>query len=411
VEGDVSKLIDVWLYTTRSCNLSCTYCFEKHEPAFLDLDNARRTVEWAFSQAALAGAAGVRFNFFGGEPLLGMKAFRESVLFAQQVAEARSALLEFRMNTNGTLISDEVAHFLAENHVTIDLSLDGDQASNDLFRKSKNLLSVYKQIGGIERVGALKKMGIDIGINMVVGPDTVRQMSRNVRMCWEHGIYNVQVLPMFDRGREWSDPDLAALDIGLREIAGGIVEGVLTDGRTELLNFSPFAKVITAIMASEDPEDAKRVEQTTWCGIGRTNFSVDVNGNIYSCPRFIHDDGIDRTDSSLVVGNVKELKYKLEVVDHYKSWNPRLEPTSVCYTCEHRLTCIYQCVAHNKGIYKDEYHVHPSICKITPIIHRYAAQLRELFWPPLAARAGAQLGVLTTGPDQDASEPRAEYTA
>ncbi|MGH9348138.1 MAG: radical SAM protein [Vicinamibacterales bacterium] len=386
----MSDLIEVWVYPTRSCNFKCTYCYEHHDTSYMSADTAVRTVDWAFAQASRASARGVALSFFGGEPLLNFRSFQQVVLHAQEVAKASGKAVTYRMNTNGSLIDDEVADFLVEHRVGLDFSLDGDQQTNDTARLTRSGASAYEAAGGIEKVVRLHARGLDVGVNMVVGPDSVRRLVSNVRFFWEHGVTGLQVLPMFKGGRDWTEEDLAELDQAFGQIASDIVRGIAETGRFELLNFAPFSKVIELMRQAEAARDAEALRAHTYCGIGRRNFSVDVNGNLYSCPRFIHDVGIDRTSRDLLIGNIKTRVYNLTVVNHFKEWNPRSNPKSICYTCPHVLTCVYQCVAENMAWTGDEYSVAPVVCQITEIVNKYAAGLRTLYPPAPAPQERAQ---------------------
>jgi uncharacterized protein len=374
-------LIEVWVYPTRSCNFKCTYCYEHHDSSYMSPEIAERTVDWAFNQAALADAGGVSFSFFGGEPLLAFPSFKRVVLHAETTAATSGRVARFRMNTNGSLIDDEVAAFLAEHKVGLDISLDGDQTTNDIGRVTRSGASAYAEAGGVEKVAMLRRAGLEVAVNMVVGPETVRDMVRNVRFFWSHGVTELQVLPMFKGGRDWTEDDFAELDAAFGQIAADIVLAIAEHGDVARLNFSPFAKVVSLMQQVEAAEDPDLLRNHTYCGIGRKNFSVDVNGNLYSCPRFIHDTGIDRMSQDVLIGNIKTRRYNLKVINHFKEWNPRKKEESICYSCKHVLTCVYQCVAENMSWNGDEYAVTPSVCRVTEIVNKYASELKRLYPP------------------------------
>jgi uncharacterized protein len=381
----MSRSIHVWIYPTKSCNFRCTYCYENHEPAFMTPEIAERAVEWAFDQAALADATGVSFSFFGGEPLLGITAFRTVVLHGQASAVARGMTVSFRANTNGSLITDELAEFLIEHGVELDLSLDGDRATNDGFRKTRSGESAYESVGGVERIAALQQRGLGIGINMVVGPDTVRALGRNVKLFWDHGITAIQPLPLFDGGRAWTDADLEALDDELGQIAEALLQKLTEDGKDDILDFNPFAKVIRLIGAARDPARARQMRGETYCGIGRQQFSVDVDGNIYACPRFAHESRLDRSDTKLIIGNVVTRYYNPQVLDYFRAWNPRQTARGPCGTCPLALECVYQCVGENLSWNGDEYAVAPIVCRVSAIVHKYASGFADLLFPAATA--------------------------
>lgn len=95
------------------CNLGCPHChcrpsrFEKNTKVY----------DWIKSQNY------DRISFSGGEPLL----------YIETIKEAVSAIgeLEYRIVTNGTLLTDEIVEYLNENNFTVLVSYDGENGARD----------------------------------------------------------------------------------------------------------------------------------------------------------------------------------------------------------------------------------------------------------------------------------------
>ena len=129
-----------------ACNMRCRYCFYADEmsrrgesiyPAMQDdmLETlVRRVMMYADGQAT--------FAFQGGEPTLaGLDFFR---LFVAMVNTRNTASLPVRwaIQTNGLHLNQDWAAFLAENRFLVGVSIDGDRATHDAFRRDQKKLII-----------------------------------------------------------------------------------------------------------------------------------------------------------------------------------------------------------------------------------------------------------------------------
>ena len=111
------------------CNLDCKYCFylekEKLYPDTKRWQMPREVLERYIEQYIAAQPLDeVHFAWQGGEPtLLGVDFFREVVALEQKHAGGKT--IHNAVQTNGTLIDDEWAAFLAENKFLVGISIDG----------------------------------------------------------------------------------------------------------------------------------------------------------------------------------------------------------------------------------------------------------------------------------------------
>lgn len=132
---------------TSKCNLACTYCYEYGEdrivdvatkalPRFMSEETARQSVDLLFARAGANRL--VHVNFFGGETLLNLEVLKKSVLYAREKADAAGKRVEFSITTNGTLLKPEIIEWLAENAITVTISIDGPKEAQDRFRVFHN---------------------------------------------------------------------------------------------------------------------------------------------------------------------------------------------------------------------------------------------------------------------------------
>ena len=110
---------------SSQCNMRCRYCFYADEAAVrcgqsaagMTRPEAETLIRSAF--AAAEPGAQVSFSFQGGEPTLaGLDFFR---FFMAKAAELRPARvhINYALQTNGLVLNDEWAEFLAANQVLV----------------------------------------------------------------------------------------------------------------------------------------------------------------------------------------------------------------------------------------------------------------------------------------------------
>jgi uncharacterized protein len=127
------------LEITQDCNLRCDYCCysdfypetRKHGIKVMSSETARQAVSDFLSRQNKSKSV---ISFYGGEPLLEFELIKEIVLYARDIKKDNGNSISFAMTTNGTLLSEEVIHFLVKQNFNILISLDGDKQTHDKHR-------------------------------------------------------------------------------------------------------------------------------------------------------------------------------------------------------------------------------------------------------------------------------------
>lgn len=179
----VPKIV-VW-NTTSNCNLKCRHCY-------LEATSGQSSGELSKAQAEnfiedLANMGVTVLLFTGGEPLL-----RKDIFHLGQFAKEKG--LRPVLSTNGTLITKEVAKELKQaGFVYVGISLDGTQATNDLFRQSKGAFS--SALAGIRYC---RDAGIKVGLRFTLTKFNFRDLPQIFdlieresikRFCLYHLVY------------------------------------------------------------------------------------------------------------------------------------------------------------------------------------------------------------------------------
>ena len=163
------------------CNLACDYCYYlekealypgKHPtlPSFKMPDNVLEKLirEYILSQPQEQ----IEFVWHGGEPtLLGVEYFRKILDIQKKQADGKKILNAFQ--TNGTLINEEWANFLAENHFLCGLSIDGPKKYHDNHRRYPNGKGSWDK--AMECVKLFQKYGVEFNTMSVVNASNSKQ--------------------------------------------------------------------------------------------------------------------------------------------------------------------------------------------------------------------------------------------
>jgi len=151
---------------SNQCNLNCAYCLTKDYPNHGFMTEA--TMEAiAVKTVADPTADALTFAFSGGEPTLASLASlqRFCALVARENTAAKPVTLI--LQTNGFLLDERWAGFLKACGFLVGLSMDGDQATHDLWRSH----SYKKTMAALE---LLRRYEVPVTAVTVVTPDTAR---------------------------------------------------------------------------------------------------------------------------------------------------------------------------------------------------------------------------------------------
>lgn len=262
------------LNVVQACNLRCGYCFAGDgsygNSGMMSIETATRAIDWYANQHTISQ---MEVNFFGGEPLVNFALIRRCVEYAHSVAQDAGKRIAFSITTNATLVTQEMAQFLAENKFRIAVSIDGPAAINNRNRP----LATGK--GSLERILAGVYLLREAG-NKPIARCTVHGQTdmEDVRgFLASVGFKQIHVAKAtLPKGQE----DDAALSAVLRNarLEGIAVSTALREGQDIVNCVSKLADLIV-----------KHQKQTRACGVGDKIASVGIDGGVYACHRFTND--------------------------------------------------------------------------------------------------------------------------
>ncbi len=126
-------------------------------------------------QIADAGLPYTQIIFHGGEPLIEYKTLSKLIEFARELlGDSRTCRLNIQSNL--TLLNEEMAEFFQSHQVSVGFSLDGDFLTNSKTRKNRKTEDVLSAV--MRGIDILRKYQKKLGCICVVSKQNIKSMDR-----------------------------------------------------------------------------------------------------------------------------------------------------------------------------------------------------------------------------------------
>jgi len=330
----VPHLRTFYLYLTACCNLRCRHCWVNpvYEGQALKPDSYIDPVvlKSAIKEARELGLSNVKLT--GGEPTLHPN-FREIVTFLKEEE------LPTHMESNGTLITPELAHFLKNDSTVffISVSIDSPEpVEHDKFRGVKG--AHQRALSGLDNLIEAGYQNCQVIMSLHKG--NLHQMADLVELAADHGAGSIKFNPINPTGRgiEMHKNGEALSFLEHLRLAEYINNELRPQSKIKII--CPMPPALTPI------EELIRInEQCGSCGVAGV-LSILGNGDIALC-------GIGQTIPELTYGRLgvnnirdiwlhnptlQDLRRDLKDINRYDG---------ICGSCIHAKSCRTGCVANN----------------------------------------------------------------
>ncbi len=265
------------------CNMRCAYCFYEDVSEHRQVKSLGRmdleTLEMLIRRAFAYADGSVSFAYQGGEPTLAGLDFYRTAMRLQAKYNTRGLRVDNALQTNGLLITDEFAAFLAEHKFLVGVSLDGSRETHDALRRDAGGAGTYdRALAGIER---LKAHGVPFNILCVVTKEIAERGAETFDALAPYGY--MQFIPCLDGFDE--APGLHALTA---EAYGEFLKVTYDRYERQMRRGKPVSVRIfdnyLQMLAGYPPE---------LCGMrgvcGRY-FLVEADGSVYPCDFYVLDE-------------------------------------------------------------------------------------------------------------------------
>ncbi|MBE6230054.1 MAG: 4Fe-4S cluster-binding domain-containing protein [Bacteroidales bacterium] len=252
----------VALILTHSCNLNCVYCFEKHKSSkSMSLDTAVDIVNKEIQKVSEdADTDYVKFDLFGGEPLLKFDLIKDLVEYTTEHFSGTEYY--FSVTTNGTLLTDEKKLWFKEHKDVIELimSVDGSTVTHLKNRGcNKDLLPIDFVVENWP----------DLYLKMTISSFSLNNFAQETIDLLEKG-YNVSCA--LEVGNHWQSGDEIIYARELEKLANYYL------GNRDKKPAPIFWRLYGELLVDEPLKN---------CGCGTTMTAYDIDGRPYPCHMFV----------------------------------------------------------------------------------------------------------------------------
>lgn len=164
------RLRSIFLHVTKACNLRCSYCYFS---AAKPLRDELQTEEFERLWPEFVAVAPEKVVFTGGEPLLRPDLLE--LLMGLRAADVNHRILRC-LNTNGHLVTKELARKLVGLADEVRVSLDALETRNDALRGKGNFNAAMRAIETYYSVGFEPKVLITVSKQSVPDLDELLQV-------------------------------------------------------------------------------------------------------------------------------------------------------------------------------------------------------------------------------------------
>jgi uncharacterized protein len=265
------------LIATMSCNLKCSYCYEKNDPTvsrIMSIKIAKEAI--TNSLCAKDEFDSVLIDFFGGEPLLAFPLIRETIEWT--ISREWPKKYHFFIGTNGTLLTDEMKNWFSEkrNLLTMGFSINGNKLGHDFTRdNSYDLLAPHIPFFIKNWPHQPAKMTI-CAENIPYVADSIIELEK-MELLFTANVASEDY---------WGPPEQREklLDIYNEQLMR------LVDFYLEHIDLYPVSRILDSVPSYLGKQKVQHrsisMDCTRFCGAGHEMVLVDVDGSTYPCHRF-----------------------------------------------------------------------------------------------------------------------------
>ena len=285
---------------TEKCNLNCSYCYIEagcQKKGMMDEKIAIQIVN-EYLEMHKEDNLPLNYAFHGGEPLLNFDIMKKVTEYAKPYRNR----LNLSIQTNGTLINDEIAEFLKDNNIDIGISIDGPQFIHDASRHYLGGKGSFENV--MRGIKILQKHHVNFGTISVLNGLNAKYMNETIDFFLENKIYALSFSPIQRNGRGKDDSNYYVDGNAIFEAYKILFERIIAHNKTHDKNEWITERVLSNLIQSIFFNQKPFMCMNSPCGAARQILGIDVHGNFYACDNFTGDK--DFLIGSLSKGHIKD---------------------------------------------------------------------------------------------------------
>lgn len=327
---------------TAFCNLGCSYCFADggdygRIKGKMEADMVGEIL--AFVREQVTATQTVRFEFFGGEPLLNLPRIIELCDGAAALERQTGIRFIHRISTNLTVLPPGTLELFARHRFIVSVSIDGDEATHNANRPTKAGRGSWASI--VENSRAVRAASEDIvmvaRMTVVGGKPALRD---NVLALWQLGLFNYfQIYPgVVPTSRS------GILDGGA-QVPAAPLKTMSADFLDQLADFMEFyPSLFTPTNPFRGALEYERIADMvlagkaalSFCSGGRNYFTFSPDRSIMPCHRLVGDVSFKVGESGKGLSGEGLDAWRMPIDDH-----------PICSQCWVRYICGGGCKQEN----------------------------------------------------------------
>lgn len=333
------------LSITGQCNFSCTYCYASdHQKEVMDFEIAKKAID-------LLAPSEMPFvlQITGGEPLLFFSQVQKIITYVKN----QKPLAQIQIQTNGSLITAEMADFFKKNQCGLGISLDGKpdiNQKNRFFTDGRDpILDIVK---GIQ---ILKSAEVACGLTCVISKDNMNELEGILDFAYYLG--NVRrvgfnLLKQSGRGKMIAAPSAEEIKSAMTAVYRRL---------SEMKKYKGLPIKVSQLTRTSLLADEKMLPFEHCFAMTGEGAFITPNGNIYACASL--GDQLE-----YCWGNVN---HTIDDLKREKISNQIRKQMNCCFHCEELLLCGGGCFTR----FSEENRASECALKLTSIAY-YQEQLQ-----------------------------------
>ena len=253
------------LLVTHSCNLNCSYCYEKFKSdKKMSFETAKKII---LKECEIVKNDdrfdGLEIDFMGGEPMVNFALIKQVVEWGESLPLPVPHI--YFMTTNGTLFTEEAKAWFSQHKdvFCVGTSYDGTPEMQEKNRGQSNTIEM----------DFFYKLWPKQSFHMTVSKETLPNLANGILAIQRKGYALIASLA---EGIVWGAEDVRIF-----------YEQLIKLKKAYLDDFSlpPINLLVRKLFISAS-EDVKNIEQKKYCGTGTYMQTYDVDGKAYGCHMF-----------------------------------------------------------------------------------------------------------------------------
>ena len=368
--GSTNMLI---LKVTRDCNLRCKYCYIKDKDNFKDemisFDMYKTIIEKIITDKKSVPQGNFDFTiiFHGGEPLLmGRENFSRFLSYASRRFKEEGIRCGYGIQTNLTLINEDIMALMHQYNVTVGVSFDGIKESNS----SRTAIDTDKFESQFKK---MDEFGVNYGFLIVVNKANIENVMDSIDYVFEkYKIGKVKVNYAEDVNSEGDESEVTGEQF-ITKAWIPILDSFLS-GKYKHIVENNLEEIITRYFATLMTGKATVETMKSNCGLkvcggGMHIIEINPDGDVYFCGRYSED------FEEVFVQNVKDKEFlELKQISRYFSsvkTRHGLVSALDCDICEADNICDHGCMAFHYSKY-GEFGIRDNlVCNIFKPLNKY----------------------------------------